>query len=270
MSNTSSFFGRHGSVLIASVLSPLQTVWDLSHCANHHASHVWVFVHIFMCANKRRKGRRNREVRLCFIYGGERAWCDLMSGSSMGHWTWKIKRQRWPWLEVSLTDYFMSVFKCAHTCACWWLVCSWTGVYRQSESHAVYHLQCQVRDCWFWFVKPEAASHPQTECGYTCVCEVLASADASETEKSDLRHVPRAKVKGHCIQTHPEKLSVRKRQGLWDHLTNTLTHNIMYATQHPVGFSSLLSSQFSLSSWWPGFLLCEHIIHSDNHQQNMS
>lgn len=167
MSNTSSFFGRHGSVLIASVFSPLQTVWDLSHCANHHASHVWVFVRIFMCANKRRKGRRNREVCFWFIYGGERAWCDLMSGSSMGHWTLKIKRQRWPWLEVSLTDYFMSVFKCAHTCACWWLVCSWTGVYKQSESHAVYHLQCQVRACW---LKPgEAASHPQTERGYMCV-----------------------------------------------------------------------------------------------------
>lgn len=34
----------------------------------------------------------------------------------MGHWTWKMRRQRWPWLEVCLADYFMSVFRC---------VCSW-------------------------------------------------------------------------------------------------------------------------------------------------
>lgn len=76
------------------------------------------------------------------------------------------------------------------------------------------------------------------------VCEVLAPADASETEQSDLRHVPGAKVKGHHIQTYPEKLSVRERRGLWDHLTNTLTHNIIYYQHSPV--SSLLSVSLTI------------------------
>lgn len=39
-------------------------------------------------------------------------------------------------------------------------------------------------------------------------CKFLAPTDASEAEWSDLRHVPGAKVKGHCPQTYPEKLSV--------------------------------------------------------------
>lgn len=38
-------------------------------------------------------------------------------------------------------------------------------------------------------------------------------ADASEMERSDLRHVPGAKVKGHHIQTYTEKLSARARPG---------------------------------------------------------
>lgn len=51
---SSSVFGGHGSVLGASVFSRLQTEWDLSHCANHHASQVGVnfFLHIPTSVNE--------------------------------------------------------------------------------------------------------------------------------------------------------------------------------------------------------------------------
>lgn len=85
-----------------------------------------------------------------------------------------------------------------------------------------------------------SASLSHTVCVCLYVCDVMAPADASETERSGLRHVPGAKVKGHHIQTYPEKLSMRERRGLWDHLTNTLTHNIIYYP-HPLSFISPFS-----------------------------
>lgn len=87
------------------------------------------------------------------------------------------------------------------------------------------------------------------------VCEVLAPADASEMERSDLRHVPGAKVKGHHIQTYPEKLSVRERQGRWDHLTNTLTHNIICYPH----LLLLVSSHFFLSPCLPAYCEYHHL-----------
>lgn len=94
-----------------------------------------------------------------------------------------------------------------------------------------------------------------------CVCKVLNPADASEAKRSDLRHVPGAKVKGRSTQTYPEKLSVRTRQGPWDHLADTRTRNI---APHTVFSLLALLPVLLLMAW---FLPCEHIIHPDSHWQ---
>lgn len=126
-------------------------------------------------------------------------------------------------------------------------VCSLRGEDKHSGAHTVYHLHCvkpisvgvynqEKRD---WLILCLAQSH--RACLY--VCEVLAPADASEMELSGLRHMPGAKVKGHHIQTYPEKLSVREQRSLWDHLTNTLTRNIIYYP-HPLSLISSFSQSF--------------------------
>lgn len=108
-----------------------------------------------------------------------------------------------------------------------------------------------------------SASLSRSVCWY--VCEVPAPADASEIERSDLRHVPGAKVKGHHTQTNPEKLSVRERRGLWDHLTNTLTHNIIYCP-HLVS----LTSAFRLHTLLSFLSFVCTLLWMQYHQQNRS
>lgn len=98
-------------------------------------------------------------------------------------------------------------------------------------------------------------------CACACARKVVNPTDAPEAERRDLRHVPGAKVKGRSTQTYPEKLSVRTRQGLWDHLTNTLTQNITEAS-HSI-FSLLAVLPVLLPMAW--ILPCEHIIHPDSH-----
>ena len=162
----------------------------------------------------------------------------------------EMKRQRWPWLEVSLLTIlwvYSNMCTRAHVGDC-----GWKEVYKHSG-----HTQSIIFIVW---VKPISVSvhnwekqgwllcfaHWHQVCLY--VYEVPAPANASEMERSDLKHVPGAKVKGHHIQTYPEKLCVRERRSLWDHLTNTLTHNIFFYYQHPVSlifpFSLLIFLSF--------------------------
>lgn len=168
------------------------------------------------------------ELKVCY---------DLMCARVLGHWTWEMKKQRWPWLEGSLADYFMSVFKCAHTHPCWWL--RWSFAARGYINTAG-----RGRFITFivWVKAVSVGADNQERPGglllgfrqppRVCLCasEVLAPSDASEMERSDRRHVPGAEVRGHLIQTHPQKLSVREHGGLWDHLTTTITHSIIYNT----------------------------------------
>lgn len=182
----------------------------------------------------------------------------------MGHWTWKMKRQRWPWLEVSLLTIlwvYSNMCTRAHVGDC-----GWKELYKHSG-----HTQFIIFIVW---VKPISVGvHNWEKQGWLILCfahwhqvclyvyEVPAPANASEMERSDLRHVPGAKVKGHHIQTYPEKLCVRERRSLRDHLTNTLTHNIFLL---PTPCQSRLSFQPPHISLFPPICLystMEFIIH---------
>lgn len=171
----------------------------------------------------------------------------------MGHWTEEVAMTRGEpcWLL------YECIQMCVHVPMLMTVVVAGRGYVNRVE-----HAQFIIFSVW---VKPVGVYNQEKQgwlervCLY--VCEVLAPADAPEMERSDLRHVPGAKVKGHHIQTYPEKLSVRERRGRWDHLTNTLTHNIIYYP-HPVS----LSSPFSLLTFLsPCLLLWKQIIHSEWH-----
>lgn len=181
------------------------------------------------------------EVKVCY---------DLMCARVLGHWTWEMKKQRWPWLEASLADYFMSVFKCAHTRPCWWL--RWPFAARGYINRGGAGSSSPSLCGWRLLVLVRIPRRSQVDfCASLSlsqfVCEVLAPADASEMERSDRRHVPAAEVRGHRIQTHPQKLSVREHRGLWDHLTTTITHNIIYNTPCQSRFLSSAPLNFTSS-----------------------
>lgn len=94
---------------------------------HNHTSHTLVshclwslYWNMFLSKEKEEAKRRKREYLCVDHFWSRECWCDLVCGSSTGHWTWKMRRQRWPWLEVCLADCFMSVFRCVFVCACRW------------------------------------------------------------------------------------------------------------------------------------------------------
>lgn len=106
---------QHSKTLLASELFIIISCVILSQIVPHLQ---WFHIKHTLCVGGsfRKQHEQSRgsfmEVKVCY---------DLMCARVLAHWTWEMKKQRWPWLEVSLADYFMSVFKCTHTRPCWWL-----------------------------------------------------------------------------------------------------------------------------------------------------
>lgn len=116
---SSSVFGGHGSVLGASVFSRLQTEWDLALCANRHGSQVGVHSCLHVSTSVNEEEGEEGKGSLFGLLGWKTEglmWFNMLElNGALNLENKKKKRRRWPWLEVSRADYFMSVFKCAHT-----------------------------------------------------------------------------------------------------------------------------------------------------------
>lgn len=156
----------------------------------------WFF--IFFLHKWEKDGKKGK--RLCF--GLENlwrryCWCDLVCGCSMSHWTWKMRRQRWPWLEVCLVDYFMSVFRCVCTCAHRWLQLKVErpkvniAGYAQSIIFIVWVITVSVgvyyQEKLSWLFSCFAQSCRVCVCIYVIMCEVLTPADVSEWSQTCVR-----------------------------------------------------------------------------------
>lgn len=121
------------------------------------------------------------EVKVCY---------DLMCARVLGHWTWEMKKQRWPWLEVSLPDYFMSVFKCAHTRPCWWLRRSFAA-----RGYINTAGQGQFITFIVWVKAVSVGVDNQASPGYPQVDFCFASVDLSEFVCACLRSWPSWRIR---------------------------------------------------------------------------